>query len=428
MWLFGAIGRTVDWGQPASRYTLDNRYISTETAEVKNETSYNELLAYFPNLDSSYHTLVVENVNESATLFLDYYLVEPMPTEELTKSSGNLQTGGVPVSTSISERPIYIKNTNLSKNAAIGSLVGAVVGGILLAFIIAIVAFIIWRRRGGSKPYYYRRAAVHEVLVDGAQRHPDFVAIGPDCLYRVEAQQHRIGEGIGSFYNYPLPLFPFHRRRYTAKYTANSSPDEDRHVSKQSILFGQRSQSVIPTTKLLPYALRISNTEPACKTQVPRRLEIVASPVEFTAHVRFTSKVVIIFKLVVLYTFIRPFFITGRPTAPLARAIIGLPFSVPFAVFSCICIYRVTSLGSTHFSLDILYYIYNRVRVSLLEVEILVRWHPVYMCCFRIRVRDRKIQGFFFRHITCPIHQRPRVSPACTRRCHDYPRARAHSP
>jgi len=177
MWLFGAIGRTVDWNQPVSRYTLDNRYISTETAEVKNETSYNELLVYFPDLDSSYHTLVVENINEGATLFLDYYLVEPMPTEELTKSSGNLQTGGVPMSTSISERPIFIKNTNLSKNAAIGSLVGAVVGGILLAFIIAIVAFVIWRRRGGSKPYYYRRAAVHEVLVDGTHRRSDPITI-----------------------------------------------------------------------------------------------------------------------------------------------------------------------------------------------------------------------------------------------------------
>jgi len=182
MWLFGAIGRTVDWNQPVSRYTLDNRYISTETADVKNETSYNELLAYFPNLDSSYHTLVVENINEGATLFLDYYLVEPMPTEELTKSSGNLQTGGVPVSTSISEHPVFIKNTNLSKNAAIGSLVGAVVGGILLAFIIAIVAFILWRRRGGSKPYYYRRAAVHEVLVDGTHRRSDLISIGHDHL------------------------------------------------------------------------------------------------------------------------------------------------------------------------------------------------------------------------------------------------------
>src|SRR5579872_2676411 len=63
MWLFGAIGRTEHWNQPVSRYTLDNQYVTTVTADVKNNTSYNELFAYFYDLDSSYHTLVVENVN-----------------------------------------------------------------------------------------------------------------------------------------------------------------------------------------------------------------------------------------------------------------------------------------------------------------------------------------------------------------------------
>ena len=167
IWLFGAIGRTEDWNQPVSRYTLDNRYISTVTAEIKNDTSYNELLAYFYNLDSSYHTLVVENTNEGATLFLDYYLVEPIPPGKLTGSTGNLQTGGEPLSTSISEHPLLIKTAALSGGAAIASHVGAVIGGILLASSIAIVALIIWRRRGGSKPYYYKPAAVHEVLFEG---------------------------------------------------------------------------------------------------------------------------------------------------------------------------------------------------------------------------------------------------------------------
>ena len=188
MWLFGAIGRTADWNQPTSRYTLDNQYVSTSTAVVKNETSYDELFAYFYNLDSSYHTLVVENINQGATLFLDYYLVEPIPMEELSKSTGNLQTGGVPETTSISQVPILINHMSLSKGAAIGSLVAAVVGGILLALIIAIVAFIVWRRRGGSKPYYYRRAEVHEVLVDGAQRRSNPVDTNHDRFYRIETR------------------------------------------------------------------------------------------------------------------------------------------------------------------------------------------------------------------------------------------------
>ena len=167
MWLFGAIGRTEDWSQPVFRYSLDNRYVSTIAAEIKNNTSYNELFAYFYNLDSSYHTLVMENVNEGATLFLDYYLVEPMSPDQLAKSTGNLQTGGKPMSTSISEQPIMVNTTGPSRNAAAGSLVGAVMGGLLLAFLIAAVAFILWRRRGGSKPYYYKPAVVHEVLFDG---------------------------------------------------------------------------------------------------------------------------------------------------------------------------------------------------------------------------------------------------------------------
>jgi len=66
-------------GRPISRYTLDNKSVSIVNAGVKNETSYNELLAYFSDLDPSYHTLVVENLNDGATLFLDYYLVEPIP-------------------------------------------------------------------------------------------------------------------------------------------------------------------------------------------------------------------------------------------------------------------------------------------------------------------------------------------------------------
>lgn len=167
MWLFGAIGSTEDWGQPVSRYTLDNQYVSTITADVKNKSSYNELFAYFYNLDSSYHALVVENVKEGATLFLDYYLVEPIPPDELKKSMGNLQTGGKPLSTSISEHPVLANNASLSTKVAAVSLVGAVVVGILLALFVAAVAFVIWRRKGGSKPYYYKPAAVHEVLFDG---------------------------------------------------------------------------------------------------------------------------------------------------------------------------------------------------------------------------------------------------------------------
>ena len=172
LWLFGAIGRTQDWNQPVSRYTLDNRYIATITADVRNETSYNEPFAYFGNLDLSYHTLVVENTKEGATLFLDYYLVDPIPPDELSKSMGNLQTGGMPLTTSISENPELISGSGLSGDAATGNLTGAVVGGILVALLLAVVAIILWGRRANAKRSHYRSAAVYEVLCDGTREFP----------------------------------------------------------------------------------------------------------------------------------------------------------------------------------------------------------------------------------------------------------------
>ena len=142
-----------------------------------------KLFAYFYNLGSSCHTLAVENVNEGTTLFSDYYLVEPIPPDELTKSMGNLWTGRMPLSTSISEDPILVKTGGFSRNAAAGSLVGAVISGLLLAFLIAIFALFLWRRRGDSKLYYYEPAAVHEVLFDGACRCPGFTAMLHDLFY-----------------------------------------------------------------------------------------------------------------------------------------------------------------------------------------------------------------------------------------------------
>ena len=187
MWLFGAIGKTADWNQPVSRYTLDKQYISVMTAGVKNETSYNELFAHFFNLDTSYHTLLVENLNGGATLFLDYYLVERVPPGESTKPTGNLQTGGIPVSTSILGLPTSIERTDPSGKVTTGSIVGAVIGGILLLILIAIAAFILWRKRGGSKQYHYRRAAVREVLFQGGHRPPDLTATSRDHFYRADA-------------------------------------------------------------------------------------------------------------------------------------------------------------------------------------------------------------------------------------------------
>jgi len=145
-----------------------------------------------------------------------------------------------------------------------------------------------------------------------------FIAKTHHHFYRVETYQHQIGEGIGSFDSYPLPRLSLRRRRYTTNITSNPRPDKDRRLSEQCVLFGQRSGPIFSTANVLPYAFRVPNTRPASKAQVPRRLEIVASPVEFTTDVRFAFKVVIILQLVVvLYTFFWTLSIPRGTTAPL---------------------------------------------------------------------------------------------------------------
>ena len=183
MWLYGVIGRTEDWDQPVYRYTLDNQRVSTVVAEPKNETSYNELLAHLYGLDPSYHTLLVENINEGAVLFIDYYLVEPVPPTEAAISKVALPTGGETLTTSISERPMIVMTTNvsLSGNALIGLILGVVVG-VLGIVLIAIAAFLFCRRRRNAKPYYYQSTTVSDVLSDGARKPPVITATHPDPL------------------------------------------------------------------------------------------------------------------------------------------------------------------------------------------------------------------------------------------------------
>lgn len=167
IWLFGAIGSSQNWEPPISRYTLDGRHIATVVADAENEMLYNQLFAHFYDLDQSYHTLFVENVGEGATLFLDYYLVEPTPLDDLPKSTGNLQTGGESLKTSITAQPLLTAVAGSSGNAPVGTIVGAVVGSVFGVLLIAIAAVVIWKKRKGSKPYYYKSATVYEALSDG---------------------------------------------------------------------------------------------------------------------------------------------------------------------------------------------------------------------------------------------------------------------
>jgi len=166
MWLFGVIEKTQNGDQPVYRYTLDGRYTFTTVADVKYDTAYNQLLAHFYDLDPSYHMLIVENINEGATLFLDYYLVEPIPPNEVPKPTESFQTGAEPLRTSISQRPMLNVTPGSTGNSRIGLIVGTVVAGVVGLILIATVLFVFWKRRKCAKPYYYQSATVYEVLSD----------------------------------------------------------------------------------------------------------------------------------------------------------------------------------------------------------------------------------------------------------------------
>jgi hypothetical protein len=169
MWLFGVIGSTENGDQPVYRYVLDNRHVSTVVVDLQNETSYNQLFAHLYDLDSSYHTLLVDNINEGATLCLDYYLIEP---HSVTNSTGSLPTSGELLSTSISEHPMLALTSRPSGNTAVTTIVGAVIGGVLGALLIAICAVVLWKKKKASKPYYYKSATAFEVLSDGTHCFP----------------------------------------------------------------------------------------------------------------------------------------------------------------------------------------------------------------------------------------------------------------
>lgn len=170
MWLYGVLNNTENSEPPVYQYTLDSQRVSTVVAQPKNETTYNELLAHLYGLEPSYHTLFVENINEGAVLFIDYYLVEPVPPTEISKSVVALPTGGETLTTSISETPMIIMTTNLSGNALVGLILGVVIG-VLGAILIAIAVFLFCRRRKNAKPYYYQSTTVSDVLSDEFKSH-----------------------------------------------------------------------------------------------------------------------------------------------------------------------------------------------------------------------------------------------------------------
>ena len=248
MWLFGVIGQTQNGVQPVSRYTLDNQRVSTMVADAQNETVYDQLFAHFYNLDLSYHSLVVENINEGGALYLDYYLVEPIPEDEVAKAMGSFPSGGEPLTTSISEHAMLTMNP--LGNAAIGPILAAVIGSILLVLLIGIIAFVFLNKKRGAKPYYYQSAPVHEVLSDGMHQplpsHPQTVTRSVEFE---SDKKHSRRDSAASTLSYPSsiyswngdqsPLSPTSRKTYfptpseyqSQKLTAGSTRSKSSRLS-----------------------------------------------------------------------------------------------------------------------------------------------------------------------------------------------------
>jgi len=239
MWLFGVLEGTEHSDQPVYRYTLDNRYVSTAVADAKNETSYNEMLAYFYDLDSSYHTLFVENINDGATLYLDYYLVEPIPSYELTKSTGGLPTSGEPLSTSISEHPMLALSSGPSGGAAVGTIIGAVIGGVLGAVLIVVAGVVIWKKKKASKPYYYKSATAYEVLSDEFDFDSKKKELNPDSAAPTATSPHpSYPSSVYSLSSDRASTFSFSQQKY---YPLPSEYESQKLLAKSNSIRSQSS-------------------------------------------------------------------------------------------------------------------------------------------------------------------------------------------
>jgi len=209
-----------------------------------------------------------------------------------------------------------VSNTGLSNTAAIGSLVAAVIGGILLALAISIIAFVAWRRRGGSKPYYYKSAAVHEVLFDGTCPTLTWLLWIVTALAELKPNQ-RVSARESTTPGV-TPYIPYD----TPQAVPRSPPTRARTVMSQSSIYSLGSDYTSPPSSsrqaYFPLPSEYQSKNLLEQSKVHHALEIVVSiftAFAVTLTTPFDFKFVIAFALRVFNTFFRPSSIPRRETA-----------------------------------------------------------------------------------------------------------------
>ncbi|KAF9078667.1 hypothetical protein BDP27DRAFT_1356482 [Rhodocollybia butyracea] len=141
--VYGTIATT---GSPTTTFQVDDLplYTFTFNTNTGGQTSYRVELYTSPFLEPANHTLIISSIGDtSPEIFLDYITYNPIPSLDLSISSGT--TASVPSLAAQSTNDAASTGNSTLLNA--GALAGGVIGGLALGFILGIISsFILFQR------------------------------------------------------------------------------------------------------------------------------------------------------------------------------------------------------------------------------------------------------------------------------------------
>jgi hypothetical protein len=140
----GTIGpRTVGVVSPQSNYTVDGGNPNVYTATQDSTVHYSTRFYLSPVLPNGQHTLIVTNVLDSDSFFIDYFLIYKSSTDTANVVTVTLTT--TPTSTSQSSRSTGLSTANT------GTIVGSALGAAVL--VVLAVALILWLRSRNKRDF-----------------------------------------------------------------------------------------------------------------------------------------------------------------------------------------------------------------------------------------------------------------------------------
>ncbi|KAF9457152.1 hypothetical protein BDZ94DRAFT_265027 [Collybia nuda] len=169
--VFGTIGHGLD--APVSTYRLDGLPSVTFKPAIPNGTIYRQLYYKSTTLNDEQHILVITSIVSNTVFWLDYFQITPPPptpstiatTSSISRSDPMVQplssVADVPqakyTSSSVlgngslslgysSQTPVKSSATSTTHNVPIGMIVGSVIGGVVLVFLVLTLLYQ-WKRR-----------------------------------------------------------------------------------------------------------------------------------------------------------------------------------------------------------------------------------------------------------------------------------------